>query len=412
MKSLILPIALLATTVVANAQNAKQQNNNMAYAITDGYKGGGGWGMLRQVNLTTGQASEVLLNGFDVTRPAYDAVNGRVINSYQPDAQYGADFKKGAFATGVAAIALDRTHNRLYYTPMRIDELRYVDLNNMQVHIVQGVQFNQAGNFAAGEANVFTRMCFASDGFGYALTNDARHLVRFTTDKKPVVTQLGDVMDAESNKGVSIHNQCSSWGGDMIADANGNLYVFSMRNHVFQINLNTRVATHLGSIKNLPQGFTVNGAAVDADGNVIVSSANNTSGYYKVNMSSLEANKIDQTDKDVFNASDLATGALLNENLTSKVTVQPEVLANDAVTIAPNPVTNRFFNVQFNSLEAGNYTLAVSDASGRRVLSKVVTVGSKGQVERVAINAVGGLYYVQVLNGKKAVFTSKLVIQQ
>jgi hypothetical protein len=220
------------------------------------------------------------------------------------------------------------------------------------------------------------------------------------------------VMDAESNKGVSIHNQCSSWGGDMIADANGNLYVFSMRNHVFQINLNTRVATHLGSIKNLPQGFTVNGAAVDADGNVIVSSANNTSGYYKVNMSSLEANKIDQTDKDVFNASDLATGALLNENLTSKVTVQPEVLANDAVTIAPNPVTNRFFNVQFNSLEAGNYTLAVSDASGRRVLSKVVTVGSKGQVERVAINAVGGLYYVQVLNGKKAVFTSKLVIQQ
>ena len=70
------------------------------------------------------------------------------------------------------------------------------------------------------------------------------------------------MVDDQANKGVSIHNSCSSYGGDMIADDNGNLYVFSARNHVFKINIESKVATHLGIISGLPTGFTVNGAAV------------------------------------------------------------------------------------------------------------------------------------------------------
>jgi hypothetical protein len=409
MKQLFLPIVLFATVAVANAQDAKKAN--VAYAITDAVKGGGGWGMLRQVNLTNGQASEILLNGFDVSRPAFDAVNGRQIVSYSNDAVYGSEFKKGAFATGVAAIAMDSRHNRLYYTPMRIDELRYVDLSNMQVNIVQAVKFNVAGNFPNSEANVFTRMCFASDGFGYALTNDANHLVRFTTDKKPVVTQLGEVLDAEANKGISIHNQCSSWGGDMIADANGNLYVFSMRNHVFQINLNTRVAKHLGQIKGLSNGFTVNGVAVDNDGNVVVSSANTTVDYYKVNMNDLQATVVAKEGKDVWNASDLANGNLLYDNQVTKVQVQPEVMTNDAVSVFPNPVTERVVNIQFNALEAGTYTLEIMDGNGRKIVQKQVAVSGKGQVEKLAMNGAAGMYYLRILSGKQSVFSEKIVLQ-
>ena len=77
-------------------------------------------------------------------------------------------------------------------------------------------------------------MVIASDGYGYAMTNDATQLIRFSTGKKPAITDLGTIVDDPANKAISIHNSCSSFGGDMIADDNGNLYVFSARNNIFK----------------------------------------------------------------------------------------------------------------------------------------------------------------------------------
>lgn len=45
----------------------------------------------------------------------------------QTDARWG-DLLQAPFATGVAAAAFDKKHNRLYYTPMFVDQLRYIDL--------------------------------------------------------------------------------------------------------------------------------------------------------------------------------------------------------------------------------------------------------------------------------------------
>ncbi len=56
----------------------------------------------------------------------------------------------------------------------------------------------------------------------------------------------------------------TSWGGDMIADASGNLYVITAHNHVFKIDVQSRMATYISEIKELPAGFTTNGAVVDA----------------------------------------------------------------------------------------------------------------------------------------------------
>jgi hypothetical protein len=66
----------------------------------------------------------------------------------------------------------------------------------------------------------------------------------------------------------------------MIADDNGNIYVFSARNHVFKINLESKVATHMGVISGLPSGFTVNGAAVNDDNRVLVASAMQAGSYF------------------------------------------------------------------------------------------------------------------------------------
>jgi len=38
-------------------------------------------------------------------------------------------------------------------------------------------------------------MVIASDGNGYGLSNDANHLIRFTTGKNPTISDLGAISD-------------------------------------------------------------------------------------------------------------------------------------------------------------------------------------------------------------------------
>jgi hypothetical protein len=56
----------------------------------------------------------------------------------------------------------------------------------------------------------------------------------------------------------------------MIADDDGNLYLFSNRINVFKINLGLKVATHLGTVSGLPATYTINGAAVDNKNQVLI----------------------------------------------------------------------------------------------------------------------------------------------
>ena len=83
---------------------------------------------------------------------------------------------------------------------------------------------------------------------------------------------------------MSVHNKCTSWGGDMIADAYDKLYIISANHQYFTVDVDTRIATHLGTITGLPANYSTNGAAVDDDGNIVVSSANTFEGYYKFNI--------------------------------------------------------------------------------------------------------------------------------
>jgi hypothetical protein len=82
-------------------------------------------------------------------------------------------------------MAYDKKHERLYYTPMGINQLRYIDLKakTPTVYYFEDEAFGTVSSF--GDApNQITRMVIASDGNGYALTNDANHLIKFTTGKK------------------------------------------------------------------------------------------------------------------------------------------------------------------------------------------------------------------------------------
>ena len=264
-------------------------------------------------------------------------------------------------------------------------------------------------------------MVFASDGNGYALTNDGTQLLRFTTGKKIEVTDLGSLVDDPANKGISIHNSCSSYGGDMIADDDGNLYVFSARNHVFKVNIESKVATHIGYISSLPEGFTVNGAAVTDKNQIIVASAVKGGSLFLVDTKTLNATPF-TINGSVWFSSDLANGNLLVSGNQPKQNVTPALMSRNIVSntgdgkinIYPNPVTNNQFVIQFSQLDAGAYTIQVTDVTGRQVVQQQVTLSGDNQSQTIKLGSTAskGIYLVKVSDqSSKAVFTSKMVVQ-
>jgi len=413
-----LPISsFFAGTFLFTNLSFSQKADQFAYAVTDVQQQGANWNFLRKIDLKTGTYSDVLLNGADASLLAYNAATKKQFDTPLNDVRFGTAVN-AAFATGVAALAYDKKNDRLYYTPMFIDQLRYIDLKSMKVFYLTDQAFTGKPQKSPDQGNIVTRMVIASDGNGYAMTNDATQLIRFSTGKKMEVTDLGTIVDDQANKGVSIHNSCSSFGGDIIADDEGNLFVFSARNYVFKVNIESKVATNLGVINGLPNGFTVNAAAVNAENKIIVASALAASSFFTVDHKSLVATPysiagtIWQT-SDMANSNLLATGARTNGTAIDLIADQATE-GKGKVSIFPNPVTNNQFAVQFNELESGQYTIQVTDVMGRNISQQIVNVGGKMQSQSIRMDpgAARGFYLVKIVDqNKKAVFSTKILVQ-
>src|SRR4051794_19889294 len=214
MKHRLLQSLALTTILSISGLNAQK---NTAFAVTAPAKGNFNWNVIREIDLSTGE----------VIRTLYDPAVNKSVN-YKAIA--GAPLTPAAFAgsaagSSAAAAAFDAIHNRLYFTTMRGNSLMYIDLSSPELNIVlnNNAAFN-TGN-KSDEANVITRMAFGADGYGYAITNDGKGFLRFTTDQKPIVTNLGELIDGNKNGAMSVHSQCSSWGGDIVGDAYRNLYL-------------------------------------------------------------------------------------------------------------------------------------------------------------------------------------------
>lgn len=414
-----LPLSLLLSGAVLSANSVfSQQTDRFAYSITDGQNQVNNWVQLRVMNLETGTYSGPMLNGLADQQIAFDAFTKKRISDLGVNKMGFSE--QPAFNSGVAALAYDSRHARLYYTPMFIDQLRYYDIKTQQVYYVT-IPFTGKPLKSADQGNIVTRMVIASDGNGYAMTNDGTQLLQFTTGKKPVITDLGAIVDDPANNNISIHNSCSSYGGDMIADDDGNLYIFSARNHVFRINIESKIATHLGVVSGLPNGFTINGAAVDANNKVVVASAMDASSLFAVDAKSLVATPL-TTSGTLWHASDLANGNLLvsgNKKTTETLELARNIpVAADEnagmVSVFPNPVTNNQFVVRFGQLQAGNYTIQVTDVMGRQIVQQAVSVNTENQVQKIKLaNAASkGVYLIKVLDGdNKTAFSSKIVVQ-
>ena len=403
----------LLSTLLFSTVCVCAQNDRFAYAVTDVNDKGSGWNALRRLDLKTGQYSDILFNGTDEKAVVYDATTHKIV-APKTDPRVGT-LLNAPFSTGVAAAAYDRKHNRLYFTPMFIDQLRYIDLKTMKVYYVTDQPFSKAGNLHNGDGNCITRMVIAPDGYGYAISNNGETFIRFSTKgKKTQIEHLGKLVDDPSNNGISIHNRCSSFGGDMISDDKGGLYIISANNQVFKVDINTKVAKHLGGIKGLPARFTANGAVVDGDGNLLVSSAVDGSAYYVVNPKNWEASVYETPT--VFRSSDLANSNYLKTG-SKTPTIEPiarvEHKYANQIQVYPNPITSGQFNLQFNRIPAGEYTLELTDVMGRQVMQKRILTADEYVSQPVVLTSKAkGVYLVRVLNKEKEkVYEQKVMIQ-
>jgi hypothetical protein len=399
---------ILLALAFASVSSAVSAQSSRSFAITGKENNKFFWADIKEVDLATGRVVRTL---FEADRTPFSSTN--------LDAPKGMQYQQEGRPTafGVAAAAFDARNNRLYFAPMHFGEIRYLDLSSEQARfstVKQNILPAPTTGYLTEESHI-TRMVIAADGYGYAITNDGNHLIRFSTGKNSRVEDLGNLVDAETNKGISIHSKCTGWGGDMVADAFGKLVVVSANHHVFSVDPSTRITTHIGTIQGLPAGYTTNGAVVDEDGQLVVSSANVFDGLFRVNMRDFSSTKI-VTDAAPFNASDLANGNMLRQKdrdaMVKADAIRP--LAPATGSIYPNPVTDGRFNVAFRNQKAGRYTVILSDMAGRVLQSNVIEIATPDQVAslRMARKFSKGVYLIRVINDQRSlVFSDKLIVE-
>jgi hypothetical protein len=401
MNGRLLLATLLASSMIASA------GDNTAYSITSDGHGDFNWMNIRKMDISTGTVTNTVFDRFQTRYILTDVISHRSLE--QSAVTNEAVFSSKDFPTyaRVAAAALDTKTNRLFFTPMKTGELRWLDLNTRGgVPRFYSIESDILKFEENKEGNYLSRMVIGSDGFGYGVTNNGSHLVRFSTDDIPQIVDLGGLIDDPANE-LSIHETCSGWGGDMFADAFGKLYIISSNRNLFVVDPETRITTYKGSIKGLPAGYTTNGAAVTLADEIVVSSANSFEGFYKLTLDNLTAVKIEGSDKE-HNASDLANGNLLFQR---RAIVDNKYPVPGSGKIFPNPATSSFY-VRLDGQKEGKYTILLSDVAGRTLQSKEVDILAGEHSEQFKlVNSAKGMYIVKVLdNNKQVVLTEKLVV--
>ncbi len=375
---------LVFITILIPLGSAKGQPDHFAYAVTAVKKGGSDWIALRKLDTRTGEFSNTLVNLKD---------------------------------SSVAAIAYDRNGNRLYYTPMNIDQLHYIDLSTMESFSVPDQFFSKAGGYESKNAGPINRMVIAPDNYGYTITNDGTHLIRFTTKGSPSLTDLGDLQDDPLNKEMTIHSICANSGGDLVADDDGHLFLITGSNKVFKVDIATKMASYLATISGLPQKFMTSGVAVSEDGKkLLAGSSVYSDAYFLIDPETWNASP-SQTTHEIYESGDLANSNSLytkkDANSSFFITKSPE--NQNRIRIFPNPVMDDVLSIQFNELSPGHYTIQLASLVGEKVVQQNATVIGQAQTEIMHIPGfiAQGFYYIRILDERNnVVATQKLILER
>jgi hypothetical protein len=298
---------------------------------------------------------------------------------------------------------------------MSDDMLRYIDLSTMKVFADSELSFSKAGNYTFKSTDPLNRLVITPDGYGYTITTENR-LIRFTTNNKPSLTDMGELKDDPRNKDMTIYNTCSNLGGDLVADDAGNLYLITASNHVYKIEIKTRLATYLATIAKLPATFTTNGAAINENGSLLVSSTIYTEASFIVDPKTWQASPSPAI-QHLYGIADLASSNVLpvKKSTPSIIFFDKPLLKTGSIKVYPNPVLFDEVNIQFNDLPIGKYIIELTDPLGRKVIQQKVILTSQSQTALIQIPTITAqsFYYIRILNEKNIlVSTHKLAVER
>ncbi len=304
-----------------------------------------------------------------------------------------------AQAVNMATLAYDQNGN-LVYMPMFSSNIYMLNGKTREITLVE----NTAARVTSCDINShFTRMTAGYDGHIYAINNAGTQFLQISTGKgQSTVRDLGIIRDDASNGKNSFTLMETGFGGDMVADAENNFYVFSASGNVFKIAAAALKAKFIGKITGIPEGYSVNGAAVNAKGKVVIASAKGSS-LYEVDLKTLQATQMQGQEN--LHIYDLASRYFANDKTAA--------LASSArIDVYPTRVTDHLINIKADDKSIkGNISVAVFDLSGKAVMKNSLPVKDGRLHEQVQLkNLISGAYLVNITDDSGKVLLNKKIM--
>lgn len=305
-----------------------------------------------------------------------------------------------AQAINMATLAYDSSNNNLVYMPMFSSNIYVLNAKSKEITLVE----NSVARVTSCDINShFTRMATGYNGNIYAINNAGTQFLQISRKgNQYAVTDLGIIMDDASNGKNSFTKIETGFGGDMIADADGNFYVFSAAGNVFKVSTKELKAKFVGKISGIPDNYSVNGSAVNSNGKVVIASAKGAP-LYEVDLNTLQAKQLPGEEN--LHIYDLASKYFANDR-----TVSNNIFAN--LDIYPTRVDEKLINVNVNDKSIkGNMKLNIFDMSGKNVMSQNLSVKDGTLNQQVYLkNLVSGAYLVNITDESGKVLLNKKII--
>ncbi|MDQ1098685.1 hypothetical protein [Chryseobacterium camelliae] len=247
MKKHLFPVLLLFISTAAHAQQdffALAGKDTPSITFSD----------FRAIDAANGTSGEKVFTS-DATAKVFS--QSRSITVTEDKNTYG-----NAQATTMATLAYDHVNNSLVYMPMFSSNIYILNPKTKEITLVE----NEVARVTACDINShITRMATGYDGNIYAMNNAGTQFLKISRQgSRYIVTDLGIVKDDPANGKNSFTTIETGFGGDMIADADHNFYVFSTSGNVFKIITSEMKAKFIGKITGLPENYSVNGSAVNS----------------------------------------------------------------------------------------------------------------------------------------------------
>lgn len=248
------------------------------------------------------------------------------------------------------------------------------------------------------EEALFARMATAADRSTYALNNNGSELLRITNGQ---ITSLGMVKGYKEI--FEQREERAGFGGDMIADEEGNIYVLTAFAYVVKIDVDNMTATYVGQITGLPEGYSVNGAAVLKNNDILISSSQ-PKDFYVLNMSSLQAAFYANNNMPTY---DLASKYLLQK---AKINVNNN-LTSITLNIIPTIVKDNFFNIVSDGMVEGKALVSIYNIDGKLIQKQNKNIVAGDNTIRIS-NFTPGYYIVTITNDQnQELYTTKISVK-